>query len=315
MATDLAPVTPNVLEWARRRVGVSLEEAAQRARVNPERIAAWESGTAKPTVAMLRSLGSLYMQPLAVFFLPEPPEDREPLRDFRKLAGDEESSWNRTLYKVYFRALQQQESAAELVSLGGELPSLNVPALNLSDSPEGAGEEGRDTLNVTLAVQYSWSSPRDAFNGWLAAVEALGVMVLRTSEVPMETMRGFSLSGDGIPVIVINALDAYRGQVFTLAHEFAHLMLRQGGLCDFSERDTGTSQQIESWCNRTAGSLLMPRASMLGNQIVEPAGEREWEEEHLEELSDQYGVCKEAVLLRLVALGRASRDFYFARRQ
>ena len=270
MATDLAPVSPSVLEWARRSVGVSLEEAATRAGVKPERIAEWEAGTAKPTVAKLRSLGKLYMQPLAVFFLPEPPEVGEPLRDFRKLPGDAESTWSRALHKVYLRALQQRETAAELVSQGGELPPFNVPALKLSDPTERTGEEARAALGVTLAVQHSWPSPRAAFNGWLAAVESLGVMVLSSSDVPMETMRGFSLSGSGIPVIVVNALDALRGQVFTLAHEFAHLMLREGGLCDFSERDGGTSQQIESWCNRAAGSLLMPHASLLENEVVNP---------------------------------------------
>ena len=51
MATDLAPVTPSVLAWARRSVGVSIEDAAKRASVTPERLASWETGEAEPTVA------------------------------------------------------------------------------------------------------------------------------------------------------------------------------------------------------------------------------------------------------------------------
>ena len=77
--------------------------------------------------------------------------------------------------------------------------------------------------------------------------------MLRTSEVPLETMRGFSLSGGDVPVIVINALDAPRGQAFTLAHELAHLMLRDGGLCGQVEPDSGAGRQIETRPDSTAG--------------------------------------------------------------
>lgn len=54
MATDLAPVTPEVLRWARESVGASVEDAAKRAGVSLDRISAWEDGTQLPTLAKLR---------------------------------------------------------------------------------------------------------------------------------------------------------------------------------------------------------------------------------------------------------------------
>ena len=36
-----------------------------------------------------------------------------------------------------------------------------------------------------------------------------------------------------------------RGQVFTLVHEFAHLMLREGGLCDLLEPDGYAGRAVE----------------------------------------------------------------------
>lgn len=83
--TELAPVTPSVLKWARQSVGAPLTLAAQRAGVTTERVEAWEAGEAEPTVAKLRVLAKLYQRPLAVFFLPEPPLEFDALRDFRKL--------------------------------------------------------------------------------------------------------------------------------------------------------------------------------------------------------------------------------------
>ena len=315
MATDPAPVTPSVLGWARQGVGVSLQEAAKRASVPPERLAAWEAGEAEPTVAKLRLLAGYYLQPLAVFFLPEPPAPARAVRDFRRLSSEADGAWGRALHKVHRRALMQQATAVELLEQEGDLRPARVPGFGPVDPPEHVGEAARAALGVSLTDQWSWKRPEDAFAGWLRAVESLGVLVLRSSDVPMETMRGFSLSGDHIPVIVVNALDAPRGQVFTLAHELAHLMLREGGLCGLSEPDSGEGRHIEAWCNSVAGAILMPRVALLDELAEDAPSERDWTDDELAEMSERYGISQEAVLLRLVTLNLASRDLYAARRQ
>jgi Zn-dependent peptidase ImmA (M78 family)/transcriptional regulator with XRE-family HTH domain len=315
MATDLAPVTPSVLKWARESIGVSLEDAAERARVSTDRVAAWEAGEAEPTVAKLRLLAKLYQRPLAVFFLPEPPKDFDALRDFRKLPDQEERSWSRALHKVYRRAIEQQQMAVELLEADGEQPQTRVPALGLEHDPEDAARLARRALDITLDSQYSWRNAGEAFAGWLNAVESLGVLVLRTSEVQMDEMRGFSLWTGPIPVIVVNALDFPRGQIFTMLHEFVHLMLRDGGLCNLREPDAGMARQIETFCNTVAGAILMPAVSLLEDDVIGPAAVRQWDDEVLAELSSRYGASREAVLLRLVTLDRASWDFYLSKRQ
>ncbi len=314
MATDLAPVTPSVLKWARLTVGVGVEEAARRARVTPNRLEDWERGASEPTVAKLRQLAKLYQRPFAVFFLPEPPSDFDTLRDFRKLPDNPDRSWSRALHKVYRRAVLQQEIAAELLQGQGKA-SRTIPALNLQHSPEAAAEIARRCLGVPLDGQFSWRRPTTAFSGWLEAVEALGVLVLRTSEVPLEEMRGFSLGSHDVPVVMVNALDAPAGQVFTLLHEFAHLTLRQGGLCDLLEPDGNEGKRIEVWCNAVAGAILLPAASLLDDEIVRPPGEREWDDEVLADLARKYGVSREAVLRRLVTLRRASAESYVESRR
>jgi Zn-dependent peptidase ImmA (M78 family)/DNA-binding XRE family transcriptional regulator len=310
MATDLAPVTPEVLRWARESIGASLDDAAQRAGVSVERVQAWEAGEAEPTVAKLRTLAKLYQRPLAVFLLPEPPLTFDAMRDFRRLPGTTDHSWSRPLHKVFRRALDQQVIAAELIEAEGEAPSSSVPAASLDTTPEDAGGLARGALGVTLAQQFAWRRPEGALTGWVEAVESLGVLVLRTSDVASTEMRGFSVSSGPLPAIVINALDFPRGQVFTLLHEFAHLMLREGGLCDLLEPDARPSRAIEVWCNAVAGATLMPARAFLDNEVVGPAGVREWDDDVLVQLSGRWGVSQEAVVRRLVTLGRASLDFY-----
>jgi len=314
MATHYAPVTPSVLEWARLSIGVDAETAASRARVTVERLQEWESGAAEPTVAKLRQLAKLYQRPLAVFFLPEPPADFDTPRDFCKLPGRPERSWSRALHKVYRRAVFQQEVASDLREEEGEPPH-SVPALDIAQRPEAAAVLAREALGVSLAQQFSWTRPQDAFRGWLEAVESLGVLVLRTSQVSVDEMRGFALGPDTVPVVVVNALDAPRAQAFTLLHELAHLMLREGGVCGTVEPDRGEASRIERWCNAVAAAALVPAESILADEAVGPSGRREWDDDVLARLSGKYQVSREAILLRLLDLRRTTRDFYLKRRE
>ncbi len=81
-----------MLVWARERAKVTAEAAAKAVNVKPETLAEWEAGAETPTLNQLRALATCYRFPLAVFYLPKPPKDFAPLRDFRRLpdAGSEE---------------------------------------------------------------------------------------------------------------------------------------------------------------------------------------------------------------------------------
>ena len=43
-------------------------------------------------------------------------------------------------------------------------------------------------------------------------------------------MRAFSLYFEDVPVIVLNGADWVRGRLFSLIHEYAHLLLHTSGL-------------------------------------------------------------------------------------
>jgi Zn-dependent peptidase ImmA (M78 family) len=215
---------------------------------------------------------------------------------------------------VYRRAIEQQEIARELEDdEATDTQPIALIAASLDTDPEDAAGLARAALGVPFEEQFSWRTPEDAFNGWLQAVESLGVLVLRTSEVSISEMRGFSLTGP-FPAIIINALDWPRGQVFTLVHELAHLLLREGGLCDLLEPESEGSRQVELWCNAVAGGILMPQDVFLDPNVMGPASEQSWDDAVIAQLSSRYGASQEAVILRLVSLDLASKDFYLAKR-
>ncbi len=131
-------------------------------------------------------------------------------------------------------------------------------------------------------------------------------------------MRGFSLNERRVPVIVLNAKDAPRGRVFTVMHEFTHLMLSQGGVCDplrVGRHARTPDERVEIYCNRVAGAVLVPRDALLAHPLVAPfRGPREWSDPVLQRLADQFAVSREVVLRRLLILGRTTDDFYDRKR-
>lgn len=315
MATEFAPVTPSVLKWARESVGAGIADAAQRAGVTEERILLWESGDQEPTVAKARALAKLYQRPFSVLFLPEPPaRSFATLRDFRRLPGTPDHAWSRPLHKLFGRAQEQQRVAIELLEDDGASPESLVPAASTQMHPELAARNARAALGVSLDEQFSWRKPEQSFAGWLGAVEELGVFVLRSSDVAHTEMRGFSITG-AVPVIVVNALDWPRGQVYTLLHEFAHLMLREGGLCDLLEPSANGAMQIEAWCNAVAAAALMPADAFLDNEVLHRPGVSDWDDDVLLQLSRRWGVSQEAIARRLLTLNRATPEYYSAKRE
>lgn len=67
---DKANITPKVLKWARTTAHMSLEVAASKIPVSPDKLAQWESGDAQPTIRQAEILAKAYRRLLALFFLP-----------------------------------------------------------------------------------------------------------------------------------------------------------------------------------------------------------------------------------------------------
>ena len=306
-----ALVEPALLEWARRTAGLSLESAAARLKIPPDLLAAWEVGSERPSVPKARLLAKLYKRPLAVFYLPEPPRDFQPLKDYRRLALEARGPSPLVLFAER-RSLVRREAALELYpELEGDPPEFDLFA-QINEDAEEVGYRLREWLGVSLDVQRSWLGTRAAYNAWRAAIERRGVLVFQASGVPMEEMRGFSIGEFPLPAITVNSRDAYAGRTFTLLHELSHLALRQAGLCDLvvSARRMPWEQTVEIFCNATAAAALMPRHIFLADPLIASGERREWPDEILIELAAHFGTSRDAVLRRLLSLGLTTKEYY-----
>lgn len=312
-------VRPEVLVWARKTIGRDIAEVAKRLNVSEDLVREWESGEKDPRLAQIRTLATYYKRPLAAFFLPEPPEEPPLPRDFRTLPGEDSLPLSDKTRLALRRARRLQTLAVQL----GEEPTRDITEgigrVRLSDDPEGLAARVRERFGVTTRTRTTWKKQSDALNQWKAHVENQGAMVLQMPW-PLEEARAFSIADGDIPVIVLNTKDSVRARIFSLFHEFSHLLLDEGGLCDpvraswASRRSSGDTDDIRStevFCNCFAGAVLLPRDDLLEHDIVRQVGRpSEWSDKKLGKLANEFMVSREVVLRRLLTFGRTSRRFY-----
>lgn len=309
-------INTEILLWARETIFLTLDEAARRIGVKPEALTQWESGETKPTVIQLRKAASVYKRPVATFYLPDVPDEVAPPHDYRILPGEGHSPFPPELAVELRSASLRREVVLELSEyLGEEIAPFRMTVDHRSDV-ERISNDVRRFLGVSLDEQYRWKDEYKALRKWKELLENAGVLVFQASRIPIEVMRGFSLSKDVWPVVVMNSKDSPRGRIFTLMHELCHLMQSEGGLCDFreSKRSRSHDQAIEIFCNRLAGAVLVPGVALLAREEVKgKVAGSDWKESELIALANAFKVSTQVALRRLLIVGRITRRFFEAK--
>jgi Zn-dependent peptidase ImmA (M78 family)/DNA-binding XRE family transcriptional regulator len=312
-----ALVEPAILNWARSSAGLSIEEAAHSLQTKPEKVVAWEGGEASPSMSQLRKMAAAYRRLLSDFYLPAPPAEEPLPHDFRRLPGDGTFHYSRALRYHLRQAVQRRLLALDLAAeLEVELPDLSLRVSKGGD-PEQIGDQVRTLLGVSLALQRTWREPRKSYNAWRAAIEGTGVLVFQLTGVSPKEILGFSVPERPCPLIAINRKLAPNGRTFTLLHEFVHVLLNQGSICDIEEDvlRPPEEQGTEVFCNAVAAAALVPRDALVAENLVAayPASPREWNDEELSSLAHTFGVSIHVILRRLLTTGRTTPAFYAER--
>ncbi|KRQ01283.1 hypothetical protein AOQ73_18180 [Bradyrhizobium pachyrhizi] len=308
-----ALINPAMLAWARKQAGFSPDEAARRLHLDEQRLSALESGDEIPTFAKLLDIAELYKRPVSLFYLKTPPKGWQPIQDFRRLPGVDDGFSPQLTYTIR-QARERREIALTVRDeLGQEVQPFDLKATLKSDI-EKLSEQVRGYLGITEAQQQRFG--RKAFDGWRLAIEAKDVLVFVVPRLKIREMRGTALAEQKMPVILINGKDRGNGRVFTLLHEFCHLALRQSGVSNMGgDRNDAPHPEVEKFCNAVAAATLMPRDWLLNEKLVVQKGsQKSWRDDELDALALRFGVSQEAVLRRLLTLGRTTQAFYDSKR-
>ena len=285
---------------------MSLDLAAKKAAVKPDRLLSWEQGASRPSIVQLPKLATIYRRPLATFYLPEPPARFQVMHDFRLLSGGASPEESPELAFEIRRAHDRREWALELMEEIAESPQVFSATLSRQNDVEEGGKHLREALALSIVEQGSWTEASKAFKQWRLSLERAGILTFQATDLEVTEARGFSISLKPLPVVVVNIKDAPRARIFTLLHEVTHIMLNEGGICDLHDAD------VEAFCNRVAGAALFPKDDLLKNQVVREhrKGDPIWSDDELVALSRDFGGSREAALVRLLTLGLTTQGFY-----
>ena len=265
-ATELAPINPHVLAWARVESGWLPEQIAQSLHVKPERVTAWESGSRKPTMRQVENLARFLHRPLSIFFLPSPPELPPLAAEYRRLPGVRVGAESPQLRLALRQMLNRREYALNLYEeLGVLLPRFDAPA-HLSESSATVGARLRALLRIAVEDQSSWGNEWQAWRTWRNAVESIGVLVFQFNKVALEEARGLTLLDKPLPVVAINSRERVpEAKMFTLLHEVVHLMLAAGHeeLPALEEKRSGEQwTEVERFAESAASHALVPESAL-----------------------------------------------------
>lgn len=269
-----APVTPHMLSWARERVGLAQGDAPMR---KFKKLPQWEAGDTQPTLKQVEDFARTVHVPVGYFFLDEPPEEEEvPIPDFRTVAGQPVRRPSPGLLDTIY-ACQERQSWYRDFALATQEPELDfIGSAQVSMQPEQIAETIRATLGFDFSAIRKCSNPDERLRLLTNQAEDAGVLVMGSGIVesntrrPLDTheFRGFALADPLAPLVFINRTDSKTGQVFTLAHELAHLWLGASALSNVgseSRPEIAGQRKEEIWCNKVAAELLVPLSHLKEN--------------------------------------------------
>jgi Zn-dependent peptidase ImmA (M78 family) len=258
-------VKPELLRWAAQRA--RLGEAALTRRVPQFPI--WESLQAAPTLKQLEHFARVTHTPIGYLFLAEPPVEQVPIPDFRTISVGQPSRPSADLLDTVYLCQQRQDWYREFARSAGEPLVQFVGSARVTDDVRATAERMRGALGFDLDARRQAPTWTEALRHFIAEADALGVLVMVSGVVGSnnrrklnpEEFRGLALVDPIAPLVFINGADTKAAQMFTVAHELAHVWLGESAVSDAALDQTPT-HNVERWCNEVAAELLVPLASV-----------------------------------------------------
>ncbi len=300
-------IKPDLLLWAVERSG---REVSELVGAFP-RLPLWLDGEALPTLKQLEAFAKRVHVPIGYLFLDAPPEEKLPIPDMRTMGNRFAGTLTPDLLDVVHLCQGRQAWYRDhLQSL--RAPELSfVQSVTLEEPVADVAMRIRDLLGFDLDHRRKCPTWTDALRSFIRQAEDLGILVMISGVVGSNTrrkldpreFRGFALADSFAPLVFINGADTKAAQMFTLAHEIAHIFLGESALSDATAY-TAPGHQIEKWCNEIAAELLVPLEVL--KQVL-PGGDPL---DARQELATRFKVSTLVILRRLLDAGAIRRDTY-----
>ena len=255
-------IQPGIIRWAVRRSGLSEEKL--RSWQNGI-IFQWENGEKQPTLPQLTNFANKVHVPLGYLFLKTPPEEKIPVPDYRTFDDNRPRHLSPDLIDTLYDVQRRQNWMRDyLIEVGAEkLPF--VGSLTKKHTVETAANKIRTDLGLKSNWALLQKGQNKAWQYLRNTVDDAGIMISISGVVGSNTHRsldpdefcGFTLLDDYVPALFVNNNIAKSSQMFTIAHELAHIWTGKEGVFNLPDFHSG-SRKDEELCNKIAAEFLVP---------------------------------------------------------
>ncbi len=306
---DTLKLSVDTLSWAAAANGFSLSDFAHYLYKTEQTAQNITEG--KLTIEQAKKFSEKAKVPFGFLFLETPPKDYLPettfvdfrtvnhhtpfSADFKKILRDVEHK--QTWYKNYLLSID-----------ANKLPFVAKFADNKNIANEIVATDIRNTLKLN---SLKLKNAEDYFSALSLACENAGILIFKNSIVinstkkplSVQEFRGFVITDEFAPCIFINGADSKNANIFTLAHELAHIWLGESGVSDTS---VDADNQSEAKCNAIAALVLVPTDDF----IVLWENTDDNAREKIKMLNRHFKVSELVIARTALAHHKISRDLY-----
>jgi Zn-dependent peptidase ImmA (M78 family) len=291
--------------WAITRAGYDVQEFLRKS----PRVEAWLEQEKKPTVRQLEAFSRQVHVPFGYLLLDQPPEESLPIPFFR---SQKPASTDISLHVAdTVRMLKRrQDWLVDYLEESGADPLPFVGANTHRDPIEKVVRAIRSHLGLAEDWARTQRSYAAALNLFSQKIEELRVIVTFNSivgnntrrPIPVEECRGLVLVHPLAPFLFVNSADAKSAQIFTLAHELAHIWLGKSAGFDLAGWQPA-ADPVERFCDGVAAELLVPKKLFLDRWKEKP---------DFKQLARQFKVSPIVIARRALDLKLVSRKDFFS---
>jgi Zn-dependent peptidase ImmA (M78 family) len=305
---------PKVLRWARQRAGLDQSTLAKKVigKAKAERVEEWEK-TGELTFAQVKKIAQVTHTPEGFLYLSEPPDDRLPIPDFRTVGDDTVRRPSPDLLDTVHMMQRRQAWMRDFLIEEAESALQFVGSSTLKSNPQEVAVSIRETLGVADGWADRESTWTEALMHLRQKIEGAGILIVINGVVgnnnyrkldPNE-FRGFVLTDPYAPLVFINGADFKAAQMFTIAHEVAHLWVNREGVSNL-EAMQPSPMRVEQWCNQVAAEFLIPQ-----NELSDVWNDARKTTEPYQFLAARFKVSTIVAARRALDLGFISKKQFF----
>lgn len=304
-------INNDILLWAVERAGSNINEVSEKFPA----FSNWLSGEKKPTIKQLQTFAQKLHLPFGYLFLESPPEEKNPIPFFRTVQSGKSAEAGRISLNVYdaILILQQRQRWLKDYLTDNDYEKLEFVG-KYGNADESSIYEIVNAIRNSLKLPENWANElpswEKAKDYFTQKIEDAGIATCFSSivgnntrrNIKVEECRGFVLVDESAPFMFINSADSKSAQIFTLAHEVAHIWLGKSAGFDFRQLQPANNP-TEILCDKIAAELLAPEKTL--SKILREGSAS------IENIAEKFKVSQIVIARRLLDLGKLNQNEFF----